>query len=178
MPQPTNSATFFFLNQLDEEAARDALTRCCGATRWVQQMLDARPFDSHYALMEEAEEIWWSLAEADWREAFAHHPKIGDIDSLRAKYASTQAWASGEQAGVEGASEAVIEGLAAGNAQYEAKFGYIFIVCATGKSAAEMLKNLQARLPNDPAREIHIAATEQLKITKLRLDKLTDAEMG
>ena len=161
-----------FLNQLDPAAAREALTRCCGASRWVEQMLAARPFDSYYELMESTEEIWWSLDEADWREAFAHHPKIGDVDSLRAKYANTKAWASGEQAGVEGAAEAVIERLAAGNAQYEAKFGYIFIVCATGKSATEMLTILQHRLPHEPSKELQVAAREQLKITKLRLDKL------
>ncbi len=171
----------YSLNSLDDHSARDALARCCGATRWVAQMLTARPFDSHYELMEEAEEIWWSLDEADWREAFEHHPKIGDVESLRAKYASTKfddtkAWASNEQAGVEGATDAVIEELAVGNAQYEAKFGYIFIVCATGKSAAEMLEILQRRLPNKLAKEIHIAAKEQLEITKLRLDKLEDRE--
>ncbi len=167
------------LNRLNDSAAREALTRCCGASRWVEQMLAARLFDSYYELMESAEEIWWSLDEADWREAFAHHPKIGDVDSLRAKYANTKfedtkIWAAGEQAGVEGAAEAVIEGLAAGNAQYEANFGYIFIVCATGKSAVEMLEILQRRLPHEPAKELHVAAREQLKITKLRLDKLEE----
>jgi len=169
---PLQTDTDLPLNQWDEQTARQAFTRCCGATRWVERMLRARPFVSKETLMATAEEHWWALAEADWRKAFEQHPKIGDIDSLRAKYADTKAWASTEQSGVADASEAIFAGLATGNTQYEHKFGYIFIVCATGKSAAEMLAILQSRLPNDPATELRIAANEQLKITKLRLAKL------
>lgn len=122
--------------------------------------------------MNEAKTKWNELSEADWREAFTHHPKIGDVNSLKEKFVSTSAWAEGEQGAVKAASQATLEALAAGNAEYEKKFGYIFIVCATGKSADEMLALLQARLPNKPAAEILSAMGEQDKITRLRLEKL------
>lgn len=160
------------LNNLDHEATMEALECCCGAKEWVAQLAAQKPFSDIASLYQAADEIWWSLTEADWREAFTHHPKIGDLDSLRAKFANTQTWASGEQAGVQGADEAVLQGLAEGNQAYEEKFGYIFIVCATGKSAAEMLALLQQRLPNDPQTEIKISAEEQRKITHIRLEKL------
>ncbi|RZK26134.1 MAG: OHCU decarboxylase, partial [Hymenobacter sp.] len=112
------------------------------------------------------------LSEADWREAFTHHPKIGDVSALREKFASTATWAAGEQGAVRQASQSTLEALAAGNEAYAQRFGYIFIVCATGKSAAEMLALLQARLPHEPAQEIKIAMSEQAKITRLRLEKL------
>jgi 2-oxo-4-hydroxy-4-carboxy-5-ureidoimidazoline decarboxylase len=105
-------------------------------------------------------------------EAFSAHPKIGDINSLRAKYSATRDWSKGEQSGVDSAQEAVLEGLARGNADYEKRFGHIFIVCATGKTAAEMLDILQGRIGNDSAEELKIAAHEQSKITKIRLEKL------
>ncbi|MBX3015930.1 MAG: 2-oxo-4-hydroxy-4-carboxy-5-ureidoimidazoline decarboxylase [Caldilineaceae bacterium] len=162
------------LNQLNRTAAEEKLTRCCGATRWVAQMLARRPFASVDQLRQSADDIWWALAPDDWREAFQHHPKIGDVDSLRRKFASTQTWAAHEQAAVQQASEAVLTGLAAGNLAYEAKFGYIFIVCATGKSAPEMLALLEQRLPNDPSTELPIAAEEQRKITQIRLHKLLE----
>ncbi len=130
------------------------------------------PFQNKEELFVAAEEIWFKLLPNDWLEAFAHHPKIGDMNSLRAKFASTQQWAAGEQAGVRAASDAVLQALAEGNAQYESKFGYIFIVCATGKSAEEMLAILQTRLPNEHATELSLAAVEQSKITRIRLEKL------
>jgi len=162
------------LNDLESTDAHEKLARCCGATQWVAHMLAHRPFSTVEQLQQTADTIWWSLGPADWREAFSHHPKIGDLASLRSKFAATQAWAAGEQASVRQASEAILTGLAAGNADYEAKFGYIFIVCATGKSAAEMLELLQQRLPNEPETEIRLAAEEQRKITQIRLRKLLD----
>ena len=128
--------------------------------------------DSLEELLEKAEEIWYECSEDDWKEAFAHHPKIGDVESLTKKFASTAQWASGEQSGVNTATEESITALAEGNHLYEEKFGYIFIVCATGKSAEEMLTLLRDRLKNNPEKEIKIAAAEQNKITKLRLQKL------
>ncbi len=116
--------------------------------------------------------IWWRLSKADWLEAFAAHPRIGDIDALRARFAPTAAWASREQAGVLGASGDVLNELAIGNRRYEARFGYIFIVCATGKTAEEMLALLGQRLSNDPDVEIKIAAAEQMKITRIRLERI------
>jgi 2-oxo-4-hydroxy-4-carboxy-5-ureidoimidazoline decarboxylase len=160
------------LNALDAAARDEALSKCCGATRWVAALNAAFPFPDAATLFQRAHEIWYTLDEADWREAFTHHPKIGDVNALKEKFASTAQWAEGEQGAVKQASQAVLEALAAGNDAYEARFGYIFIVCATGKSADEMLALLQARLPNSPKDEMNIAMGEQDKITRLRLEKL------
>jgi 2-oxo-4-hydroxy-4-carboxy-5-ureidoimidazoline decarboxylase len=160
------------LNSLFESALISEFTRCCGSMQWVQHMLARRPFISVEAMLKVADEIWWSLTEADWKEAFSHHPRIGDVEALRMKFASTAHWALLEQAGAKRASEVTLAALAEGNRQYEQKFGYIFIVCATGKSAEEMLAILNSRLPNAPNIEIRIAAAEQAKITRLRLEKL------
>jgi 2-oxo-4-hydroxy-4-carboxy-5-ureidoimidazoline decarboxylase len=164
--------TLFELNALAAPARAEALATCCGAAAWVATLNQQFPFASAATLYEAAERTWHNLTEADWREAFAHHPKIGDVNALKEKFASTATWAAGEQGAVKQASPETLEALAAGNAAYERKFGYIFIVCATSKSAAEMLALLQARLPNDPSQEIHVAMREQAKITRLRLQKL------
>lgn len=160
------------LNQLDDDSLKAGLTQCCAAQGWVQAMIDARPYADDAAVVQQAAEVWDSLQPADWLEAFLAHPKIGDVESLRAKFANTREWASNEQAGVNEASAAVLQRLSEMNREYEAKFGYIFIVCATGKSAAEMVAILESRLPNDSATELRTAAQEQLKITLLRLQKL------
>jgi len=160
------------LNQLPLIDAEEALTHCCGASRWVEQLIDQRPFASVEALREASTAAFATLAEYDWLEAFEHHPQIGDLESLKKKFAATARWAGNEQAGANGAGEETLRALAAGNAAYAEKFGFIFIVCATGKSAAEMLALLQARLPHSREEELKIAAGEQEKITALRLDKL------
>lgn len=160
------------LNQLPFAELKDALTTCCGSTAWVNELAKIFPVESKVSLFEQAEIIWFACSESDWREAFRHHPKIGDINSLREKFAGTKAWAAGEQSGVSVATQQVLADLAEGNRRYEEKFGYIFIVCATGKSADEMLDLLNERLPNSPETEILIAMQEQNKITKLRLEKL------
>jgi 2-oxo-4-hydroxy-4-carboxy-5-ureidoimidazoline decarboxylase len=164
------------VNSLSNEECEQELKRCCGSSSWVRKMILQRPFASSVELFEKAESIWWSLSETDWREAFAHHPQIGDIENLRKKFATTANWASSEQAGATNAPEEILNALAEGNKEYEEKFGYIFIVCATGKSAEEMLQILKSRLPNSPEVEIKIAATEQAKITRLRLEKLLDVK--
>lgn len=169
---PATSMTLSDLNHLPSNARAEALGTCCGATAWVAALNQQFPFDSTATLYEAAERIWDNLGEADWREAFTHHPKIGDVNALKEKFASTATWAAGEQGAVKQASQETLEALAAGNEAYERKFGYIFIVCATGKSAEEMLALLQARLPNEPSQEIHVARSEQAKITRLRLEKL------
>jgi 2-oxo-4-hydroxy-4-carboxy-5-ureidoimidazoline decarboxylase len=166
--------TLHELNILPRQQLKEELFRCCGSAAWVDRMLPFFPADDLVELLEDAEEQWFLCTEEDWKEAFGHHPKIGDTESLKKKFASTAQWASGEQSGVQSASEDIIEALAKGNKEYEEKFGYIFIVCATGKSAEEMLQLLQERLPNDPQEEILVAADEQNKITKLRLEKLLD----
>jgi 2-oxo-4-hydroxy-4-carboxy-5-ureidoimidazoline decarboxylase len=160
------------LNFLDKDKQKELLTQCCGATNWVNKMLTVFPTNSLKTILLEAEVKWNECNEQDWLEAFEHHPKIGDINSLKKKFANTAQWASNEQSGVNVANDKVLQALAEGNKDYEKKFGYIFIVCATGKTATEMLSILQARLPNDPADEIKIAAAEQAKITTIRLQKL------
>jgi 2-oxo-4-hydroxy-4-carboxy-5-ureidoimidazoline decarboxylase len=160
------------LNAVPPEKFREALARCCGSTRWVSGMLHRRPFADKAAAISAAGAAWAETGEKDRLEAFAHHPRIGGKDALRAKFAATKAWAQGEQAAVAAADEATLDALAKGNADYEARFGFIFIVCATGKSAAEMLTLLNDRLPNDRASELSIAAGEQAKITTIRLEKL------
>ena len=160
------------LNTLPQPQLKEELLKCCGSSSWVKMMMAYFPADNMESMLEEAEEIWYECSEDDWKEAFAHHPKIGNVESLTKKFASTAEWASGEQSGVNAGSKETIEALAEGNRLYEEKFAYIFIVCATGKSAAEMLELLQGRLQNKPGVEIKIAAAEQNKITKLRLEKL------
>ncbi len=169
----TGDALVDHLNSLSEADCKEAFGRCCGAQRWVDAMAALAPFTSRAQLFGEAENQWWKLAPKDWREAFTHHPKIGaDVEALRAKFAATASWSEGEQSGVAEASDDTLRALAQGNTDYEARFGFIFIVCASGKSAAQMLALLQRRADNDPAQEIFIAAGEQAKITALRLEKL------
>ena len=154
-----------YLNSLSLAAARAALDRCCGARHWVDAMLAARPFVSDAELLATAERVWWGLGRADWLEAFAAHPRIGGGGAVTA-------WARREQAGADGAAEATLAALAQGNLTYEERFGHVFLISATGKTADEMLGALRGRLTNDPATELRVAADEQAKITRLRLDKL------
>lgn len=135
-------------------------------------MLARRPFASAAELFATGDEVWENLSRDDWLEAFAAHPRIGDLDGLRKRFATTADWASHEQSGVVAACEEILRQLADGNRRYEERFGYIFIVCATGKTATEMLDILNARLGNAPEHELAIAAAEQAKITRLRLEKL------
>ena len=160
------------LNTLNQPHLREELLKCCGSSTWMKMMMAYFPADSMKSLLELAEETWYECSEDDWKEAFTHHPKIGDVESLTKKFAATAQWAAGEQSGVNAASKEIIEALAEDNRLYEEKFGYIFIVCATGKSAAEMQALLKTRVQNKPEDEIKIAAAEQIKITKLRLQKL------
>lgn len=135
-------------------------------------MLARRPFGSIDALLEAAREVWFGLGEGDWLEAFAHHPRIGDREGLRARFPETSHLSEKEQSGAAGASGDVLDALARANDEYLTTFGWIFIVCAHGRSAAEMLELLRARLPNDPETELGIAAAEQARITELRLRQL------
>jgi len=161
--------------RLDALAAPDALaafTRCCGSARWAAAMTSGRPHGGREGLLAAAERAFDGLGREDWLEAFSHHPRIGDREALAARFPATAAWSASEQGGVAGAGEDVLDALLAANREYEARFGHIFIVCATGKTAAEMLALLRERLPNPPERELEIAAAEQRKITAIRLDKL------
>jgi hydroxyisourate hydrolase len=160
------------LNGSSDAAARSAFLRCYGSARWAERMTALRPFASVHDVFAAADSLWPSLEPADWLEAFAAHPKIGDFDALKTRFASTGAWSATEQSGVATASEAVLRALAARNAEYEARFGFIFIVCATGKSAPELLALIEQRIGNDPQAELLISAGEQAKITRIRLRKL------
>jgi OHCU decarboxylase len=198
------------LNRLDADSAARELLQCCGSTRWARMMAAARPFQTAGAMAVTADVVWTALAPADWLEAFAAHPRIGEkisgapaatpsrghgnprrgvSESSRRGWgpgaieksvtpADSGDWAAHEQAGAVSASEAIRDRLAARNRDYEARFGYIFVVCATGKSADEMLEIVERRLANDPAVELQIAADEQRKITRLRLAKLVEADQG
>ncbi len=162
------------LNALNEAEVWNEFIRCCGASKWALQMMQSLPFENVEALFARGESAFETLERSDWLEAFAHHPKIGDFDSLRSKFVATREWAGAEQAGTNAASEAVLRALAQGNHDYEKKFGWIFIICATGKSADEMLAALQARLQGDPGEELANAAEQQKQITRLRLSKLVE----
>lgn len=160
------------LNSLEKKAVEQQLYTCCGCHRWVDILMQGFPFPNEKTMLEKAEDAWYRVCgEAEWLEAFLQHPKIGDLESLSKKFANTQHLAGSEQSGVNQASVAVLEALAAGNKAYEEKFGFIFIVCAGGKSADEMLRLLQDRLKNSRTEELHIAMGEQHKITILRLKK-------
>jgi OHCU decarboxylase len=173
-----------WLNLLSPNEAAEELLKCCGSRRWASQMAAERPFTGATELLKKATKIWWLLEPHDWLEAFRSHPKIGEskqrVSNESKKSGDDRAykWAEQEQAGVRHAKQETMNSLAELNRQYETKFGYIFIVCATGKSSEEMLAILQDRMENDTARELHIAAAEQAKITELRLKKLLAIQDG
>ena len=151
------------LNAFPVKAAERELAKCCGSTRWTAAMVARRPFQSLQQLLLAADDVWWSLDGGDWLEAFSHHPRIGERPA---------GWAKDEQSGARGASAGTLKRLADLNHAYERKFTHVFLICATGKSADEMLNNLERRMRSEPAAELRIAAVEQAKITRLRLEKL------
>jgi OHCU decarboxylase len=163
------------LNALPADEAQRELLTCCGSRAWARRVADARPYPGPDALFATADRVWWELDESDWREAFRSHPRIGEKKAEAGQTGREQAWSAGEQAGMGSAADAIRDALAEGNRAYEARFGFIYIVCASGKSADEMLALLQSRLGNDPADEIRAAAEEQRKITRIRLEKLLAA---
>lgn len=164
------------LNRLDDGAAVEAFLRCCGSSRWARQMSAARPFADAATMAAAAERIGSTLEPRDWLEAFAAHPRIGADRGSGAGKAESLEWSAQEQARVAFAGHQTRARLAEANHDYETRFGYIFIVCATGKTGEEMLALLERRLRHDPADELGIAAGEQQKITRLRLTKLLDEQ--
>jgi 2-oxo-4-hydroxy-4-carboxy-5-ureidoimidazoline decarboxylase len=161
--------TLAAFNQLSDDVIVQALISCCQCRGWAQRVAIKRPFVDAEALRSVIIEAWAQATEAELLEAFQGHPQIGDLQALRNKF---QATATAEQGQVEGADESVLRALQARNDTYRKKFGFIFIVCATGKSAAQMLALLDERLPNSRPQELCHGAAEQLKITLLRIDKL------
>lgn len=163
------------INELSPQQAEAEFLKCCGSDQWAQRMSDARPFSNSDELAAKADEIWWNLAEKDWLEAFRAHPKIGEKKAAAAQSAEAEAWSAQEQSESERAVAETKAALADGNREYERRFGFIFIICATGKSAEEMLTLLNQRLANTSEAELRNAAEEQRKITRLRLAKLLQA---
>jgi len=170
------------LNALDPSAAARALRRCCGSTRWAERMAAARPFSSALSMAETADSTWSALGRSDWLEAFAAHLRIGGArrsgeaggSGETGGASDTSVWSADEQAGASAADEALLGRLADANRAYEARFGHVFIICATGRTAGEMLDALRTRLVNNPVDELRVAADEQRKITRLRLAKLIE----
>jgi OHCU decarboxylase len=162
------------LNALPTIAAEKALLNCCGSRVWAKRIISERPFQSLQQLLVQADNVWFSLAPDDWLEAFRSHPKIGDKKSQQATSTEATNWSEQEQSGVQDASQTIVQLLAQLNSEYEKKFGFIFIICATGKRAEEMLALLRERLGNSPDQELLTAAREQAKITELRIRKLLD----
>ena len=173
-------------NLFATESAMSEILPCCGSKAWAGAMVERRPFRSEEAVLIAADEVWRSLAEADWREAFQSHPRIGEssVARLRAAGVGTAqpemkhvvagqaaAWSQQEQSAVAGADESAKIALAQANQIYEARFNRIFIVCAAGKSPEEVLKILKRRLQNDDAAELQEAAEQQRQITQIRLKK-------
>ena len=170
--RPDSVATF--LDSLSATERMKVLESCCASIVWVKRMTHGGKFLSNANVMSRAEKAAANMIESDWLETFDAHPRIGDVDSLKQKYANTKTTASNEQSGVDLTDDEVLERLAKANDKYFKKFGFIFIVFATGKSAAEMLELLEQRLPNNRKTEIANAAAEQMKITLLRLTQLAD----
>lgn len=157
-------------NALPSAQAESVLMDCCGSARWAASVASRRPYATVEALHKAADAVWWKLERADWLEAFSHHPQIGDTPASGSE--SARQWAEGEQTGARAATEDVKARLARANRAYFEKFGYIYIVCATGKTAEGMLAILNQRLQNDLASELSIAAEQQRLITRIRLGKL------
>ena len=154
-------------NQLDRETVKNELFSCCGSERWASLLMDHFPFVSEADLVRKVDTIWYNECnKADWLESFTHHPRIGEAQGGNEKYAGK------EQSGVSAAGQGLMESLVKVNTDYESKFGFIFIVCATGKTAGEILRLIRDRVKNDPDEEPGIAMNEQQKITLIRLQKL------
>ena len=160
------------VNALPTVEAVAAFAQCCASSAWATAMAAQRPYRNPDALYETADRIWRDLGPDAWREAFDGHPRIGERKSAAARTATEARWSAEEQAAAQHADAAVSAELAAAQRAYEARFGHIFLICATGLSAPEMLAALHARVRNDPQTELRVAAEEQRKITRLRLEKL------
>jgi OHCU decarboxylase len=158
-------------NQLPTEQAVQEILPCCGSQSWARRLAERRPYADSASLIAASDEIWNQLDAADWMEAFSKHPRIGERKAPQAASSQSAVWSAQEQQNVASSPDAVQSALAEANREYERRFGHIFIVCATGKSASEMLDILRRRLQNDDATELRAAAEEQRKITNIRLGK-------
>lgn len=162
-----------YLQTLPESDLADAMKSCCGSSSWVKGMIATRAhFASLATLKEHANAVWKRATPSDCEEAFKAHPRIGGDKSQATQSKTASAWSKGEQSRVADASQAVLDELRAINTAYEERFGRVYIVCATGKTAEEMLAIAKERMNNHPQQELERAAEEQRKITELRLEKL------
>ena len=155
-------------NSADHDAAAASLLSCCAAQRWAESLVALRPFANETALFAAADEAWSTMQVDDWMQAFRAHPRIGERKVENATAQSKQ-WSAHEQSGVNQAQAELLAELAVGNRQYEDRFGFTYIVCATGKSAEEMLKILRRRLDSDRDTELREATEQQRQITQIRL---------
>jgi allantoicase len=160
------------LNQLSQAQARKTLLDCCGSQAWVEQMLKRMPFPDRACVLDTADKTWAGLGPADWLEAFQHHPAIGTKRAEKTQSATAKRWSKGEQSVAQTAAPQMLTALARANQEYGARFGHVFLICATEKTSQEILATLKQRLSNDSDVELRIAAEEQRKITRLRLEKL------
>lgn len=160
------------LDTVPEAQAAELLGLCCGSSRWVKAMLARRPFGTRVGLLAAADTVWQSLDPDDRLEAFSHHPRIGEQTGTRSQTELGQRWSTHEQAGMDSAGDALRAALAEANRRYEERFGYVYVVCATGKTAEELLAMARLRLGNEPEIELATAAGELQKIMRLRLEKL------
>ena len=160
------------LNVLGPADVRGILEACCGSSKWIDEMIARRPFGSVGAVLEAADEVWRQTGPEDWLEAFNHHPRIGETRAANLQGDLAAGWSKGEQATAGKSDNLVQEQLADVNRRYEERFGYIYIVCATGRPAQELLAIAKDRMSNDRETELRVAAEEQRKITQLRLRKL------
>lgn len=158
-------------NHSSPTEAAEELLPCCGSPVWAKQLTYRRPFPDTSYLLAASDEVWLGLPPSDWLQAFHSHPRIGESSAKAAVAARSSAWSQQEQLQAAAAPDAVKQDFAEANHAYERKFGHIFIVCATGKSAAEILAILRRRMHNDADTEIHEAAEQQRQITQLRLKK-------
>ncbi len=158
-------------NQLDPFAAASEILSCCGSKEWARKLAESRPVEDAHSLLTHSDEIWQHLAAQHWEEAFATHPRIGASNAPQAASTRSAQWSQQEQGSVSSSSREMQERLARANDAYEHRFGRTYIVCATGRTAAEMLAILERRLANDPARELQEAVEQQRLITRLRLQK-------
>ena len=169
----TNHAQAFEqLNRASPSEARTMLLDCCGSQAWVEHMLSRVPFPDTASMLDTADQVWAALTPDDWLEAFRHHPAIGAKRGKKVQSATARRWSQNEQSVAQKAGAATLSELAKANEEYRAKFGHVFLICATGKTSEEILSNLRWRLPNNPEQELRVAAEEQRKINRLRLEKL------
>jgi 2-oxo-4-hydroxy-4-carboxy-5-ureidoimidazoline decarboxylase len=160
------------LNGLPDDEARVRLRSCCAADAWVEHMMAGRPYRSEAALLATSDRATAELDADGLAQALAGHPRIGDTTPAHGGDGRSAAWSKGEQAGVAAAGADLLGELAGANAAYEQRFGHVYLVCASGRSAAELLAVCQARLDNDPDTERGVVLGELAKINRLRLSKL------